>query len=280
MKKTSLLCLALVLSAAAPADEPAQSEIGAANMVNNASVKVAVLPTYPRRALKNNIGGTVTAEFTISSYGRAVEARITQANPPRVFNNSVLDALKYWSFVPARPVACGTVPQTARQTFRFEPGAEKPVHLLPIEIDGLPTLPRGERMATAEAIRAAEVAEQQLSQVISPRGLVATHRVDPAYPEKALQRRMEGVVSISFLIEKDGSVSDPEVADSVRGSMFRGAALRAIKQWKFEPKYREDGEPVEQVGCHEFIFRYDEYLAAQRRREQLRKQNMQIFQSE
>lgn len=245
-------------------------------MVNNASVKLAVTPAYPKRALKNNIDGEVTVEFTISPYGRAVDAEIIAAQPPRVFNNTVLDALRFWTFVPARPVACGTVPQTARQTFRFRSKQEKRIQLPPIEIEGQPTLPRGERRATLEEIHAYEQFEQALSQVVSPRGLVVTKRVPPEYPQRALERRLEGMVAVTFLVEKDGSVTAPKVAHSVRGSQFRGAALRAIRQWRFEPSYR-DGRPVERTGCHEFIFLVDEYVLAQKRLERMKKTNMEVY---
>ncbi|MDH3588578.1 MAG: energy transducer TonB [Gammaproteobacteria bacterium] len=283
MSKHLLVVAALItaiLTAEGHAEsEPAQSSPESVNVsvVNNASVKLAVLPSYPKRALKNNIDGEVTVEFRISAFGRAIEPRITEASPPRVFNNSVLDTLSYWSFVPARPVACGTVEQTARQTFRFRAGSEKQVHLLPIEIDGQPTLPRGEQRATLEEIRATDQAERQQSQVLSPRGLIATKRVEPVYPDRALQRRLEGVVAVSFLIEKDGTVSQPLVVDSVRGSLFKGSALRAIRQWRFEPAYRDDGESVERTGCHEFIFQADHYLEAQRRKQQREKSNVRIF---
>ncbi len=238
-----------------------------------ASVDIAVLPVYPRRAMRKKIDGEVTVSFTITKYGRARDIEIVGESPRRVFGNATVDAMKYWVFHPARPVACGTVEQKATQTFRYRHAAAKPVQILPIVVEGQPTLPRAERALTPELerlSRAAEIAQTRAT----PRGLVPLHRVEPTYPDKALERRKEGVVAVSFLIEKDGTISSPQVVDTVQGGIFKASALRALRQWRFEPKLR-DGVPVEQVACHEFLFVVDEYLYRQRERE-MREQNILV----
>ena len=50
-----------------------------ANEFADARVELAVLPTYPDRALRNGIDGDVTVRFTVSRYGRAVDAKIVSA---------------------------------------------------------------------------------------------------------------------------------------------------------------------------------------------------------
>lgn len=64
----------------------------------------------------------------------------------------------------------------------------------------------------------------------------------PAYPAEALDGGVEGTVVTRILIEKDGSVSDAEVVESL-GEPFDASALEAVRQWTFEPATL-DGEPV------------------------------------
>ncbi|HVW27855.1 MAG TPA: TonB family protein [Polyangiaceae bacterium] len=68
-------------------------------------------------------------------------------------------------------------------------------------------------------------------------------RVDAAYPPEALAARQEGTVTLLVTIGVDGTVMDATVAES-GGDRFDGAALAAVKQWKFTPARRAD-TPIE-----------------------------------
>jgi len=72
-------------------------------------------------------------------------------------------------------------------------------------------------------------------------------RVPPQYPERAMQRGIEGRVLIEFTISKSGSVKDPKVVAYEPSKIFNKAALKAVLQWKYNPKI-EDGKAVEQKG--------------------------------
>ena len=72
-------------------------------------------------------------------------------------------------------------------------------------------------------------------------------RVPPQYPERAQQRGIEGRVLIEFTISKSGSVKDPKVIAYEPSTIFNKAALKAVSQWKYNPKI-EDGKAVEQKG--------------------------------
>jgi protein TonB len=72
-------------------------------------------------------------------------------------------------------------------------------------------------------------------------------RVPPQYPERAAQRGIEGRVLIEFTITKSGSVKDAKVIAYEPSKIFNRAALKAVSQWKYNPKI-VDGEPVEQRG--------------------------------
>lgn len=72
-------------------------------------------------------------------------------------------------------------------------------------------------------------------------------RVPPQYPERALQRGIEGRVLIEFTISKSGSVKDAKVVAYEPSKIFNKAALKAVRQWKYNPKI-VNGKPVEQPG--------------------------------
>jgi len=72
-------------------------------------------------------------------------------------------------------------------------------------------------------------------------------RVPPQYPERAAQRGIEGRVLVEFTISKSGSVKDPKVIAYEPSKIFNKAALKAVSQWKYNPKI-ENGKAVEQKG--------------------------------
>jgi protein TonB len=72
-------------------------------------------------------------------------------------------------------------------------------------------------------------------------------RVPPQYPERAQQRGIEGRVLLEFTISKSGSVKDAKVVAYEPSKIFNKAALKAVSQWKYNPKI-ENGKAVEQKG--------------------------------
>jgi protein TonB len=72
-------------------------------------------------------------------------------------------------------------------------------------------------------------------------------RVPPQYPEKAMQRGIEGRVLVQFTISKIGTVKDAIVIASEPSSIFNKAALKSVSQWKYNPRI-ENGQAVEQKG--------------------------------
>jgi protein TonB len=78
-------------------------------------------------------------------------------------------------------------------------------------------------------------------------------RIPPKYPRAAQRRGIEGVVTVSFTITKDGQVRDPVVVKATPENMFDKAALTAILKWKFKPKV-VDGQAVERQATQEIVF--------------------------
>ncbi|SRR5579883_1284213 len=68
------------------------------------------------------------------------------------------------------------------------------------------------------------------------------HEVRPQYPPLARQARIQGAVVLQAVIGKDGSIQNLRVVSG--HPMLTGAALEAVKQWRYKP-YFLNGEPVE-----------------------------------
>lgn len=69
--------------------------------------------------------------------------------------------------------------------------------------------------------------------------------IAPAYPAQAQSRGLEGWVDLQFLVQPDGSVADVSVVGAEPVGIFEGAALEAVRHWRYEPQ-RRDGQAVAQ----------------------------------
>lgn len=72
-------------------------------------------------------------------------------------------------------------------------------------------------------------------------------RVPPQYPATALQRGIEGRVLIEFNVGRNGAVNNPRIIASEPERVFDKAAIKAVEQWRYEPKI-ENGKPKVQQG--------------------------------
>lgn len=73
----------------------------------------------------------------------------------------------------------------------------------------------------------------------APKGI---YMPDAEYSDYARRKKISGVVMLSFVVAKDGTVRDPAVTKSLEQSLDR-QALDTVKKWKFEPATK-DGQPV------------------------------------
>jgi protein TonB len=67
-------------------------------------------------------------------------------------------------------------------------------------------------------------------------------QVDPSYPPELRKARIEGKVTILFVLDETGRVEDPRVENSSRPE-FEKPALEAVRRWRFRPGMR-DGQAV------------------------------------
>lgn len=78
------------------------------------------------------------------------------------------------------------------------------------------------------------------------------YRVPPQYPRHALLNRVEGWVIVEFTIDTQGRVKSPRVVDASPKGVFEGAALNAVKRFRFKPRTL-GGTPIEVQGIRNRI---------------------------
>jgi protein TonB len=78
---------------------------------------------------------------------------------------------------------------------------------------------------------------------VAATSLKRTKTVGPEFPESARRKGITGWVEVVFTVTPKGTVADAEVRSSSPEEVFDDAALRAVKQWRFEPATK-DGQPV------------------------------------
>jgi TonB family protein len=60
--------------------------------------------------------------------------------------------------------------------------------------------------------------------------------VAPTYPQRALERNVEGWVDIEFTVGTDGKTRNVAVTDASHETYFRREATEAVSKWLFEPR--------------------------------------------
>lgn len=68
-------------------------------------------------------------------------------------------------------------------------------------------------------------------------------RLAPRYPISYARDGKEGWTQMSFTVDEQGFVKDPVVIASEGGKLFTKESLKAIKRWRYAPKF-VDGQPV------------------------------------
>jgi protein TonB len=86
----------------------------------------------------------------------------------------------------------------------------------------------------------------------SDRDVLPLVRVAPDYPPREQAKGTEGWVQVQFAITPTGAVRDAVVVASEPGSVFDGAALKAIARWRYNPRI-DRGVAVERVGMQTVI---------------------------
>jgi periplasmic protein TonB len=73
------------------------------------------------------------------------------------------------------------------------------------------------------------------------KGMVV-YRIEPAYPPLAREARIQGVVVLTAIINKDGNIENLQLVSG--HPMLAPAAIDAVKHWRYKP-FLLNGQPVE-----------------------------------
>lgn len=80
-------------------------------------------------------------------------------------------------------------------------------------------------------------------------GLVPLSQIQPLYPRPQAAQGVEGQVTLQFLVQADGSVSDVRVISATPRGAFDAAARQAISKWRYRA---HDGAAIAQTVTLEF----------------------------
>ncbi len=90
----------------------------------------------------------------------------------------------------------------------------------------------------------AAVAKQNFMTTLIPASqLTVLKVVQPSYPAKAVNGKIEGWVDVEFTVTETGKVKDVGVRTASVPGVFDEAAVKAVSQWRYKPLLR-DAKPV------------------------------------
>ena len=99
-----------------------------------------------------------------------------------------------------------------------------------------------QRLSSSSQSAAQPAAEPDLASLAAQ--LQRTRYVAPEYPDRALNDRLSGTVTVQYVVDKKGYTKDVQVVESTPPGVFDRAATSAISHWRYRPaKY--NGAPVE-----------------------------------
>lgn len=74
--------------------------------------------------------------------------------------------------------------------------------------------------------------------------LQRTRYAPPEYPDRALNDRIGGSVTVEYVVDKKGYTKNVHVVESTPQGIFDRSAVDAIRRWRYRPA-QYNGQPVE-----------------------------------
>lgn len=114
-----------------------------------------------------------------------------------------------------------------------------------------PEQPAASETSTPPALKEGDLVELT-PDVMKP---VILNRVEPVYPRRAVQKKVQGTVILRVLISEEGNPANVEVLRNAGTSTgLAEAAIDAVKKWKFRPAVKE-GKRVKVWMTYPIVFR-------------------------
>ena len=190
-----------------------------------------VAPAGVARAIEEQIEGRVVVELVVTKEGLPEDVRVIDAEPPDIFEDVALDAVRQFRFAPGTR---NGEPVDVRMSFPID------FPLVRIQLDP-------EKKDRVETARESSEMDQP------PR---VRMQCLPDYPESAKLNQIEGKVVLKFVVATDGTAKEPEVIMATPCGLFEEATLKAIARYNFEPA-QKNGKPVNSTVQRPFLFRLD-----------------------
>ena len=230
--------LALALPQFVPAQIMAPARVRVSTGVMQELLIKRVNPTYPPLARQARIQGTVILKVQIGKSGDVENVELVSGHP--MLAPAAIEAVKQWKYktylLNGEPIAVETHVQVSFM-LSDKPPADGSAG------DAPAGPPQGGIAGTVDAATTPLPPPPQRVRISSGvmQGLL-TKRVNPAYPSDARDQRIQGVVLLTVIIDKEGNVS---TADLISGHpLLAPAAIDAVRQWKYKP-YLLNGQAVE-----------------------------------
>ncbi|HEX4896635.1 MAG TPA: energy transducer TonB [Solimonas sp.] len=163
---------------------------------------------YPRRQNLMEVPGCVTTQFYIRPDGLTDRFLILDSKPKGMFDQSVLESLRFWKFEPRSKGRWAVLPIH----FGFE--VRVGTHL--------------------EKMRKDCVVPRITGQVLINGGKPLDGD-KPLYPPALVESRTQGCVTVSFAVRPDGLADDYAVLDADPQQVFVPTTIQALNGWRFEP---------------------------------------------
>jgi TonB family protein len=214
------------------------------------SITKSVQPAYPQEALTAMAEGTVILEAAVDERGTVLNIRILRSVHPSL-DKAAGDALKQWRFEP--PPAGGkpkAVTVIANARFQLNSSTRTGGRVGGVVggivggvEGGVDSLRGGDvqskaRFSPQEYTEGNALPEVRAIGDIQPPVLV--FRVEPNYPEKARQARVEGTVILEATTDAYGHIASVKILRS--NPLLDQAAIESVRQWVYEPLVIE-GQP-------------------------------------
>jgi len=166
-----------------------------------------VEPVYPEIARQALVEGIVILEVATDIHGRVVDVRILRSIP--LLDQAAVDAVRQWVYEP--------------RVIDGKPRGMIFTNTVTFMLDGGKPKTRVETGAEQEPLRITSGVE----------GPKVLKKVDPVYPLKARQARVQGVVILEATTDIYGRVQTIKVLRSI--PLLDQAAIDAVRQWVYEP---------------------------------------------
>ncbi len=243
----TLIFMTALTALAASQEKTTRLQVDIKQMSDQLITKVA--PAYPPLARQARIQGTVVLKATINKTGDVVNLQLISGHP--MLAPAAIEAVKQWKYKPyvlnGEPVEVET---NVTVNFQLaEPPKQTPSRDEPPTEGAVPGgIPGGQGFGVIGSVSSTPgdanhpgvPVRVRVSKGVS-QGLLIT-KVAPEYPADAREARIQGVVILGVIINKEGNVESIQLISG--HPMLAPAAIEAVKQWKYKP-YLLNGNPVE-----------------------------------